>query len=87
MGENPNKPLWSHRVSVSKERNINVTVWPPGEGAKYPTPSIVLDEGRKGDDGTWTHDKVKYIPQSKALEVAEAIRMAWRVCREGPATE
>jgi len=68
----PKKPLWSRKIPVSQQRNLNVVVWPPGGNRK--NPSIALEEGRKQGDG-WETNRI-YIPLAKGVELSERIKQA-----------
>jgi len=68
----PRKPLWSRRIPVSQQRNLNVVVWPPGGNRK--NPSIALEESRKRGDG-WETNRI-YPPLAKGVELSERIKQA-----------
>jgi len=68
----PKKPLWSRKIPVSQQRNLNVVVWPPGGNRK--NPSIALEEGRKQED-SWNTRRI-YLPLAKSWEIADRIRQA-----------
>ena len=70
-------PLWSYRIQVSQERNLTLEVWPPREGSQFQTPSISLVDGRKNEKGDWENTRV-YLAWGVLLELAEALREAWR---------
>ena len=76
------QPIWKKRTTFSKNRNVAVVVWPPGEYEGHPTPpSITLEEGKKKGEKwintrtTLTLDKLPNIildlqmAYQKALEI------------------
>lgn len=84
------KPLWKHRTSFSKNRNVAVVLWPPGEYEGHPTPpSITLEEGKKEGDSwrnsriTLTLDKLPNV----VLDLQIAHQKALEIEREQPQTE
>lgn len=76
------KPLWKQRTSFSKDRNVAVVTWPPGEYQGKPTPpSITLEEGRR-DGETWkntriglTLDKTPIVIQNLQIAYAKALEI------------
>lgn len=74
------EPLFKVRIGVSKDRSLAVTVWPPSQEGW--SPSVVLEEGRKGQDGKWENSRT-YLPfGGKLLELSEAIKLAWAESRK-----
>lgn len=69
-------PIFQHRVSVSKTRNLTVEVWPPRENSEFSAPSVSLAEGRL-ENGEWKNARI-YLGWGALLELAEALREAWR---------
>jgi len=67
----PREPLWSKRIPVSQQRNLNVVVW-PGSGNRGP--SIALEESRK-QGSEWNTSRI-YLPLAKSTELAERIKQA-----------
>jgi len=74
------EPLWQHRIGVSQGRSLTVAIWPPLAESKFQSPSVVLDEGRKSENGVWEHNRI-YLPGGRLLELAEALRIAWQEYR------
>lgn len=76
------KPVWKQRTSFSKDRNVSVTLWPPGEYQGHPAPpSISLEEGKR-DGETWTNtritltlDKTPNVIQNLQIAYAQALEI------------
>lgn len=84
------RPLWKHRVTFSKDRNIAVVLWPRGQYKGHPTPpSITLEEGKR-ENGSWnntrmtlTLDKLPNI----VLDLQTAYQKALELQGEEPESE
>ena len=72
-------PIFQHRISVSKTRNLTVEVWPPREGGQFDSPSISLVEGRL-ENNEWKNTRI-YLTWGTLLELAEVLKEAWRTVR------
>lgn len=53
-------PEWKKKVWISEDRNLTVSVWPPG--GKFNTPSVTLEENQRDESGNW-RTKRFYLPQ------------------------
>lgn len=74
MGER--KPVWKQRTSFSKNRNVSVVLWPPGEYEGHPTPpSITLEEGKR-DGETWNNTRIT-LTLDKAPNVIQNLQIAY----------
>lgn len=68
-------------VGVSDSRNFRVKVFGP-EFGKYDSPSVLLQESRKDDDGNWS-DETFYLPTGASLLVLEkALGKSWERVQE-----
>jgi hypothetical protein len=76
--ENPGKkhgPVWQKRINVSKDRNLEICVWPARD--QYGA-AVTLRESRR-DGEKWAAKKI-YLPTgSRLLLLGEYIRHAWEV--------
>ena len=76
------KPVWKQRTVFSKDRNVAVVLWPPGEYQGHPTPpSITLEEGKRLGEN-WnnmrimlTLDKAPNIIQNLQIAYAKALEL------------
>lgn len=78
IGETEEKkgPRWKRKVWISEDRNLSISVWPPG--GKFDSPSITLEENRRDDSGNWQTNRT-YLPTgSSLLAISEYLRFAWR---------
>jgi len=70
------KPVWKQRTSFSKDRNVAVVLWPPGQYKDHPTPpSITLEEGKR-DGETWTNTRIT-LTLDKAPNVIQNLQIAY----------
>ena len=70
------KPLWRQRTSFSKDRNVSVVLWPPGQYKDHPTPpSISIEEGKR-ESGTWTNKRIT-LTLDKTPNIIENLRIAY----------
>lgn len=68
-------PEWKRKIWISEDRNLSVSVWPPGE--KFDSPSITLEESRRDDSGNWSTNRL-YLPTgSTLLALSENLKSAW----------
>lgn len=73
-------PEWKRKIWISEDRNLGITVWPPGE--KYDSPSITLEENRRDDSGNWKSNRL-YLPTgSSLLALSEHLKSAWDKVQE-----
>lgn len=84
------KPICKRRTTFSKNRNVAVVLWPPGEYQGHPTPpSITLEEGKK-DDETWHNTRITLaldkLP-NVVLDLQTAYPKALEIEEEQPETE
>ena len=80
------QPIWKQRVSFSKNRNVAVVLWPPGEYEGHPTPpSIILEEGRK-DGETWKNTRIT-LTLDKAPNVIQNLQIAYAKALEIPVSD
>lgn len=76
------RPVWKKRIIFSRNRNVSVVLWPPGEYQGRPTPpSISLEEGSY-DGKNWvntritlTLDKAPNIIQDLGIAYAKALEL------------
>jgi hypothetical protein len=70
------RPLWKQRTSFSKDRNVAVVLWPPGQYKDHPTPpSITLEEGKREGD-TWNNTRIT-LTLDKAPNVIQNLQIAY----------
>lgn len=68
-------PEWKRKLWISEDRNLTISVWPPG--GKFDSPSVTLEESRRDDSGNWETSRT-YLPTGSALvALAEHIKSAW----------
>lgn len=68
-------PEWKKKVWISEDRNLTVSVWPPG--GKFNTPSVTLEENQRDESGNW-RTKRFYLPTgSSLLALSEHLKFAW----------
>ena len=68
-------PKWKRKIWISEDRNLSISVWPPG--GKFNSPSVTLEENRRDDSGNWGSDRV-YLPTgSSLLALAAHLQSAW----------
>lgn len=68
-------PEWKRKVWISEDRNISITVWPPG--GKFNSPSVTLEENQRDDSGNWESKRL-YLPTgSNLLALSEHMKAAW----------
>lgn len=79
------KPIWKRRTTFSKNRNVAVVVWPPGEYEGHPTPpSITLEEGKKEGE-TWNNSRISLTMDKLpniVLDLQTAYQKALEIERE-----
>jgi len=70
------RPIWKQRTSFSKDRNVAVVLWPPGEYQGHPTPpSITLEEGKR-DGETWSNKRIT-LTLDKAPNIIQNLQIAY----------
>ena len=84
------KPIWKQRTVFSKNRNVAVVLWPPGEYEGHSTPpSITLEEGKKEGE-TWKNTRIT-LTLDKAPNVVQNLQIAYakalEIQREQPESE
>ncbi len=68
-------PKWKRKIWISEDRNISISVWPPG--GKFNSPSVTLEENRRDESGDWNTDRV-YLPTgSSLLALSVHLESAW----------
>lgn len=68
-------PEWKRKLWISEDRNLAISVWPPG--GRFDSPSVTLEESRKDDSGNWETNRI-YLPTGSTLvALSEHIRSAW----------
>lgn len=73
-------PEWKKKVWISEDRNLGITVWPPG--GKFDSPSVTLEENQRDDSGNWKTNRI-YLPTgSNLLALSEHVKSAWEKIRE-----
>lgn len=77
------QPIWKQRTSFSKNRNVAVVLWPPGEYEGHPTPpSITLEEGKKEGE-TWKNTRIT-LTLDKAPNIIQNLQIAYGKALEIP---
>ncbi len=77
VGEEKRKrgPRWKRKIWISEDRNLSVSIWPPG--GRFDSPSLTLEENRKDDSGDWESNRL-YLPTgSSLLALSEHLKTAW----------
>ncbi len=78
--EEKKPPEWKRKIWISEDRNLSISVWPPG--GKFNSPSVTLEENRKDDSGNWKTDRM-YLPTGSALlALAAHLESAWEEIQE-----
>jgi len=70
------KPVWKQRTSFSKDRNVSVVLWPPGQYKDHPTPpSISIEEGKREGE-VWNNSRIT-LTLDKAPNVIQNLQIAY----------
>ncbi|KXB06621.1 hypothetical protein AKJ52_01910 [candidate division MSBL1 archaeon SCGC-AAA382C18] len=78
--ERKKPPEWKRKIWISEDRNLSVSIWPPG--GKFNSPSVTLEENRRDDSGNWESDRI-YLPTGSALLALSAhLQSAWEEIQE-----
>lgn len=74
-GQGRKGPRWKRKIWISEDRNLGISVWPPG--GKFDSPSVTLEESRRDDSGDWQTNRL-YLPTgSSLLALSEHMKSAW----------